>query len=80
MDFRHWIIIDFSRGRQPVKQLCIANIHMCRIKLRGFDKPKDEVALLICFLVDHSVYVPKSFFKIYFNTRNFSRIYQEALR
>jgi hypothetical protein len=52
---------------------------MSTIKLRGFDKTIDEVALLICFLVDHAVYVPKSVFKIYFNIRNFSRIYQEAL-
>jgi hypothetical protein len=26
--------IDISRGRQPVKRLCIASIHMCTIKLR----------------------------------------------
>jgi hypothetical protein len=28
------IIIDFSRGRQPIKRLCIASVHMCTIKLR----------------------------------------------
>jgi hypothetical protein len=25
------LIIDFSRGRQPIKRLCIACIHMCTI-------------------------------------------------
>jgi hypothetical protein len=28
------LIIDFSRGRQPIKRLCLASTHMCTIKLR----------------------------------------------
>jgi hypothetical protein len=27
-------LIDFSRGRQPIKRLCIASIHIRTIKLR----------------------------------------------
>jgi hypothetical protein len=46
---------DFSSGRQPIKRLCTASTHTCKIKLRRFDKTRHEVALLICFLVDHFV-------------------------
>jgi hypothetical protein len=58
----------FLRGRQPTKRVHSNYIKVSVVYDVRFDKIKDEVALLIWFLVDHSVYSIRqnNFFFFYF--------------
>jgi hypothetical protein len=44
-------------NREPIKRPCIASIILRSNYDKRFDKTKDELALLLCFLFDYLVYL-----------------------